>query len=448
MTSIFQIERTAYWLQNDLYNHQQQLESITQVLHLLNNYNLLEYCPYKTVFQSHIGEYNTVASPNYLPFSCSKERSCPVVLPKEPHCKEKLLKWIVSRDFTYAINYLEKKAQNKNEYYRNLELRINLLLLTNDLNKIDSLQYAVHDSDDDSNQVYGNTTNGELLIEEKNSIRRIKLILVISQFLQGNLINAYKLFFKYYHRDRFILIDDTFIGIDVLIEKDEIVLMINIILLFVISFDQYIDITEIDSFGEILAQFTPSEEIIVSVLSGNFKSMLKIWKDKFAPICKLSLLIGPYLDNIQQILRIKIWNFYINISNTITIEYLSQISGIAADIIKDDILQNIMPNRLDLELEKDQNTLLKIKPNLIKNIILKLKKNELKIDELLKLHKNENFAIKNSIQNEIIANEKSESEKRYDKSKLSDNTRNCSKLDSLQSSSNSDMDEINILLSD
>lgn len=394
MTSIFQIERTAYQLRKGLHTETQQSDVVC-VLALLNQNNLLQCCPYRTLFES-FQQLKPHGSRDNPPKPTHTQ-------PDDSHCKSKLLQLVVSRDFTQATHFLERNCHNRDEYYRNIELRINILLLCGGLHKIDTLQYVVNDNVINrsyTNQIHTDN-NTDLILEETLAIRRTKLILVLSQFLQGNLKTAFNMFFQYFHTDPHLLDDTTFIGIDTLIERDEIIIMVNILLLLVISLDQYTNVTDINGVLHILNQFSPSLDILKLATGTNFKDVLEIWNDKFIPSCKLSLLLGPFTEMIQQQMRLKIWNFYLDITKIITFRYLAAMSGIEIDIIRDDFVQKILPDRLDLELQGDNDMVVKVKPNLMGNIIDQLKQNELHIDQYLILHKNENIDMRSAIQRQI-----------------------------------------------
>ena len=119
--------------------------------------------------------------------------------------------------------------------------------------------------------------------------------------------------------------------------EDEFYTVILISVLLAIPINRYKNFIKLTDIQLLFSNFPLAKIVFDLLININFKEFFNIWTQTVYPIVEKNFIIGPNLEDIDQKIRIKVYVFYLSVSNKIQISQLSSSLGIEYDIVVNDL---------------------------------------------------------------------------------------------------------------
>lgn len=307
----------------------------------------------------------------------------------------------IAHEYAEAINILETMPNEGNEYYRNLEIIAQLLLLSENLKGLEELEYRLTDC-------HGENTTGD----ELNAMKRTKLLICGGYYLQGRFLDFCKSFFKFEKEDpefwNILLAKAT----NRFFTTEELLQMATISVIISTPFDNYGDFLSVENltrFREECPLMVRSLKLLSNTCFGRF---LKLWDSEIDMKCRKSLFLFRVWENARFTVRNKVYFFYLRISNKLKVSYLSRTLNIEEALVEQEMHQLLQNLRLNFEIE-DGTIYYRSSPFLM-NVVPKLEENREIINRILESRILATKELKDSLQEAIIENSDNQRDNRSD----------------------------------
>lgn len=297
----------------------------------------------------------------------------------------------VAHEYSEAINLLETMPNAGNEYFQNLEIIAQLLILSNNLKGLEELDYRLNDS------------HGAAAIkEEVEAMRRTKLLICGGFYMQGKFLDFCRNFFKFEKNDpdfwstMLAKVGDRFFTLE------EILLMATISVIVSTPFDNYGDFLAVENLSKFREECPLLVDCLKLLSNTCFGRFLHLWDGNIDEQCCKSPFLLRGWKTARFMVRNKIYFFYLRISNRLTISYLSRTLSIDETLVEREVRQLL--NDLHLNFEIRQGTITYHSAPFLTDVVGKLKTNSDIIHTLLESRSLTTKQLKDSLQEAIIGN--------------------------------------------
>lgn len=297
----------------------------------------------------------------------------------------------VEQEYADAISTLETTFTPNREYYRNLELIAQLLILSKNFKGLEEFEYRLK-----------GVSHVDVPTEESDAFWRTQVLILCGFYMQSKFLEFCRGFFKLERsKPEFLgLLEDR--DSESFIKRDELCMMLTVSAIIVTPFDNYDDLLSVEN----LANLEICCPILVRCLrllsNTSFGGFLSIWNGSIDSQCNKSLLLAKAWDCARLTMRHKIYFFYLRLSNKLTVGYLSRTLDVAKELVKEEMRSLIDRAHLNFELSGD---LIQYKNNhYLSAATSKLKENYEAINRCLQSRINSNRDLRDTIQENIMSN--------------------------------------------
>lgn len=311
---------------------------------------------------------------------------------------------LLQNEFAGLFSELGSKLVDKETYYQTLETMCSVIILENDFKKIPEIEYKLYANLDEPITSKNKHSHSTFSPEEIQSLRKTKALVCFSFFLQGYYLSCAQKIFQFIERDSRVLDNSLWNPKYDLIQAEDLYSMISISTLLTIPLHTVGQFTQLPDVLFYFEVFPSAKDLFYLLKKTRFKSFFSSWTKIFNPICLRNQLVGPKLDEIERALRTKVYIFYLSISTQIQVSYLSNTLGIPYDTVLNDIQELFSQRKINFVLEGD--IISYKKRSILNDIASILQSNEIEISKLLEVQNKKNTELKDSIQNSIIENNK------------------------------------------
>lgn len=311
---------------------------------------------------------------------------------------------LLQNEFPAVLSELSPMLLNKQKYYQTLETMCTVMVLSNDFRKIHEIEYKLETNFDDPKTSHKTHNHSSLSREEIHSLRNTQVLVCLSYFLQGKYLDCVQKMFQFIDKDNKLLnISLRNPKYDV-VQPNDLYSMISISALLSIPLNQikhFMQLTDVVLFFQL---FPPAKELFNLLKNTKFRAFFTQWMETLNITCKRHYLLAPKLNEVEKVMRVKIYVFYLSISTRIQVSYLSSTLDIKYETVLHDIEELLGKRKANFVLEGD--IISYRKRSIINDIATILQSNEIEISKLLDIQSRKNTGLKDSIQNYIIANDK------------------------------------------
>ncbi|CCD22398.1 Pci8p NDAI_0A02400 [Naumovozyma dairenensis CBS 421] len=346
----------------------------------------------------YLSEINYIMSPHlnaFLKASGYAEVPETVSIQDIPNDQMILLQKIISHEFDEALYSLESKKVPRNEYYRNLEMIMQLLIRAKNYKGAEELEYRM-------DNIYVNQIH-ETLKEELDAYQRIQLLSCACLFFEEQYFSCCSNFFKFLENDDGIIDLLKHDSLDPFILNEEFLLMIVISVLVSVPLDNYADfiyLEHLKAFFEVCPLLIECLQLLIDTKFGKF---FEIWHEVVGSKYQESPFLNKGWVAAKLMMRSKIYFFYLRISNYIHISYLSKTLGIDINAVREELSLLIESAHLNFKIDGDL-VVYKVK-HYLEDPVQKLRENQVLIDKELEHRKSQNSELQNIIHHSIVTNE-------------------------------------------
>ena len=279
----------------------------------------------------------------------------------------------------YSMIPVEESSYHHPHYfYHYLENILIITILSRDFKNIPELEYKIESNYEISNHLDSNNENVyNPQLELSNAIRRMRSYLCCSLFLQGRYLDVIEKIIYLNSKDNGFLHISQWNSQNNFIFEDEFYTVILISVLLAIPINRYKNFIKLTDIQLLFSNFPLAKIVFDLLININFKEFFNIWTQTVYPIVEKNFIIGPNLEDIDQKIRIKVYVFYLSVSNKIQISQLSSSLGIEYDIVVNDLTKLFNERRLNFIIEGD--IIFYKKRSMVNDISSILKANENKI---------------------------------------------------------------------
>ncbi|QLL32347.1 hypothetical protein HG536_0C05160 [Torulaspora globosa] len=297
----------------------------------------------------------------------------------------------IAHEYAEAINILETMPNESNEYYRNLEIIAQLLLLSNNLKGLEELEYRLTDCHSE------NTIRDEL-----EAMKRTQLLICGGYYLQGRFLDFCKSFFKFEKDDpdfwNILLATAT----NRFFTTEELLQMATISVVISTPFDNYGDFLSVENLTRFREECPLMEKSLKLLSNTCFGRFLDLWDSEIDRKCCKSLFLFRVWESARFTVRNKVYFFYLRISNKLKVSYLSRTLNIEETLVEQEVQQLLEDLHLNFEIDGD-TIYYRSSPFLI-NVVQKLEENREVINRALESRILTTKQLKDSLQEAIIEN--------------------------------------------
>lgn len=302
--------------------------------------------------------------------------------------RDVILEKIIAHEYADALRLLESKDIVQNQYFQKLECIANVHLLAKGYHSVQEL--GTYLMDVDNKGLHGN---------EEQSLRRLKLLICASYYMEGKFFECCSNFCKYAENESDLLGYSS----EGLLLKKEYILMVTISSVVSVPLDNYAKFIYLQPVNRIRDQSKVLLNCMEPLIQTRFKDFFKYWNETIGESCYPCLFVIDQWNFAQLIMRSKIYFFYLRISTKLGISYMAKILGIDERQTRDEIHQLVDSTGLNVQIVDD---VISYKNNhLFLDAVEKLKMNEVRLQSILEDQKKNNVKLRDEVQQNIINNE-------------------------------------------
>lgn len=305
----------------------------------------------------------------------------------------------IAQEYTEAINILETTPNAGSEYYRNLEIIAQLLILSNNFKALEELEYRLNDCH-----------SGNTIKEELEAMKRTKLLICCGFYMQGRFLDFCKSFFKFEKSDPDFWSALLTKAANSFLTAEELMHMATVSVIVSTPLDNYGDFLSVEN----LTRFRKECPMLVTCLkllsNTCFGRFLNLWDNEIDDQCCRSPFLSRGWESARFMVRNKIYFFYLRISNKLTVSYLSRTLHIEEALVKQEVRQLLRDLHLNFEIEGD--TIYYRSNPFLSNVVGKLEHNREVISRTLESRTLNTKQLKDSLQEAIIENSGSQRDRK------------------------------------
>lgn len=417
---VIELETVAHLLKSE-YGDEQERAQLGQLgLQIVNRYDGYE-CPYKALFEAAVSDSKaTISHAAGLHYSSANDESHTNDTDNE-HRDDNVMKHLLSGKYLEALALLDANSKMDKSPFKHMEQFAKIMIFSRNYENVQELelrlQYSL--SDDRIDQISKDQQSSQNLSDEKESICRIKLYICTSYFIEGRYFECSSKFYKFYIEDpkTMMKILTSKVDGDALLLLPELKTMIAASTLVSIPVNSYDELISIDELTELFDTVDILSRSLKLLINTSFKCFLALWNNEFQKTLSRCYLLNKSWETAERLMKMKIYCFYLKLSKTLTISYLSEKLGIEYDEVKESVERLICSANLYFHLDGD--VISYSKRSIVDSTVRTLDENCRHINELLDKQRVRNDKLKEMISGNLL--EEEQTIRKSDTAKTSNN---------------------------